>query len=127
MANAEVKTAPEKKYPNEDAALAQTFDPEKKYVFELAEENPEREMPVVMVQGQRSQLAPHKKYKPWQNVVLTSQIVWKGQRRMVRYYDGCDSIFVDEQPKEKDTIDQYIKQSAKRIFADGKISVMGYE
>lgn len=128
MANAE-KTAPEKvktiEFSKEEAALTQTFDPLKKYVFELVEENPERELPVVMVQGQRSQIAPHKKFKPWQNLVLTSQIIWKGQRRMIRYYDGCDSIFVDEQPKEKETIEQFIKQSAKRIFVDGKFGVFG--
>lgn len=94
-------------------------------MFELAEQNLERELPVIDMITKRP--APHKKFKPFQNIVFTSQIVWNGQRRMIRYYDGCSSIFVDEQPKDKDTIDQFIKQTAQRNFLEGKFGANGDE
>lgn len=101
------------------------FDINKKYVFELAQQNPERELPVIDMVTKRA--AEHKKFNPYRNIVLTSQIVWEGERRTLRYYDGCTTLFVDEQPKEEKIIEQYIKQSKKRAFVDGKFSVFGDE
>lgn len=101
------------------------FDINKKYVFELAAKNPERDLPVVDMVTKRP--APHKEFNPYRNIVLTSQIVWNGERRTIRYYDGCTTLFVDEQPKEKEIIEQYIKQSKKRAFVDGKFSCFGDE
>ncbi len=112
---------------NEHIALTQEFDIGKKYMFNLAEESPERDLPVLAIIGTKTTREPHQKFKPFQNIVFTSQIVWKGQRRMVRYYDGCDSIFVDKQPKEKDVIDQYIAQTKKRAFLEGKFGAYGDE
>ena len=85
-----------------------------KYMFELANINSEREMPVIDMVTKRA--VPHKKFKPFQNMVFTSQVVWKGQRRMLRYYDGCTSIFQDKQPKDKETIDQLISQTNKNKY-----------
>lgn len=110
---------------NEHLALSQQFDLGKKYMFELATKNPQRELPVVETQGQKSRIAPHKEFPPYRNLILTSQIVWKGQRRMIRYYDGCDTIFTDKQPKEKEMIDQLISQSKRRQFLDGKFGCYG--
>ena len=110
---------------NEELALAQEFDPFKKYMFELADRNIERELPVINMVTKRPE--PHKPFKPFQNIVFTSQIVWNGQRRVIRYYDGCTTIFVDEQPKDKDTIDQFIKQTAQRNFLEGKFGANGDE
>ena len=90
------------------------LDPDKRYVFELAEENPVRELPVIDARANRA--LAHKKYKPYQNMVLTSQIVWKGKRVNLRYDDGCDTIFASDQPKEKETIDQFIKSTRRREF-----------
>lgn len=112
---------------NEHKALSQEFDPNKRYMFQLAEENIQRELPVYEVRDNRATPVPHKKFKPYQNVVMTSQIVWQNRRRMIRYYDGCDSIFVDKQPKEKEMIDQLIKQSRPRSFNDGKFGCHGDE
>lgn len=109
----------------EHKVLTQTFDVEKKYMFQLAAENLEREMPVWDMRANRPM--PHKKFKPFQNIVLTSQIVWNGQRRMLRYYDGCTTIFADQQPKDKDMIDVLIKQSKPRNFLEGKFGVYGDE
>lgn len=99
---------------NEYRALTQEFDPQKKYVFQLAAENMVTEKPVIDARTNRP--LPHKKYKPYQNLIMTSQIVWKNGRVGIRYYDGCESIFVSEQPKEKDVIDQLIQQTRRRNF-----------
>lgn len=132
MAEALLKEAPSKKervtvQTKEDIALSQGFDIHKKYMFELVSKNPERELPVIDMVNKRP--IRHIEYKPVQNIVLTSQVVWNGQRRMVRYYDGCSSIFVDEQPKDKDQIEQLIKQTNKQKyrFLMGKFGCYGDE
>lgn len=114
-----------KKGSKEHVFLITEFDADKKYMFELAEPNLERELPIIDVREKRP--VPHQKFKPYQNIVLTSQIVWNGSRVNIRYYDGCDSIFVSQQPKEKDTIDQFIKQTRVRAFLEGRFGVMGDE
>lgn len=115
------------KWPVEAAYLAMEFDPQKKYMFELAVQNAERELPVIEVDGQKSRAIPTERYKPYQNIVLTSQVIWKGQRRILRYYDGCSSIFADEQPKDKAEIDQFIKVTQPRAFLKGKFGAYGDE
>lgn len=113
----------------EHLALSQKFDTTKKYMFQLATRLEERENPVMEVTGQKARLAPHKEFQPFRNIVLTSQVVWKGQRRMIRYYDGCTTIFTDKQPKEKELIDQLINQTSKEKyrFIDGKFGCYGDE
>lgn len=125
MANATAPLTNETKYQKEKDALAQEFSPNKKYMFQLAEENLQRELPVLNMRTNRP--VPHQKFKPFQNIVLTSQIVWEGQRRGIRYYDGCTTIFIDEQPKDKETVDQLIKQTQRRNFLDGKFGCHGDE
>lgn len=112
-----------------DDFLKQEFDPLKRYMFELVQKVSERELPVMEVRGNRTISIPSKKHKPFQNIVLTSQIIWKGQRRLIRYYDGCDTIFADEQPKDRESIEQFIKQTNKdRLnFLDGTVGFLGYE
>jgi hypothetical protein len=128
---ADAKQAPlklqENKISKEDEYLAMEFDANKKYLFELAVQNMQRELPVVIMDGQKTYAAPHRKFPPFRNIVFTSQIIWKGQRRNIRYYDGCTSIFVDEQPKDKEEIDQLIAQTRKRNFLDGKFGCYGDE
>ncbi len=134
MAHASPKEAPikekgpettAKRWQKEEDFLNQTFDPDKKYMFELAEENPERQLPVIDMHTKRPAAQP--KFRPYQNIVFTAHIIWKGQRRMVRYYDGCESIFMDEQPKDKDIMEQYIRQTRRREFVDGKWGCYGDE
>jgi len=109
----------------EEAIMATVFDPEKRYMFELAKEAPERALPVWDMRANRP--AVHRKYKPFQNIVYTSQVVWNGNRRMLRYYDGCTTIFADEQPRDKESLEQFIAQTQKRAFRDGKFGCYGYE
>lgn len=112
---------------NEHLVLTQVFDPEKKYMFESAVKNPERELPVFDTLSKR--VVAHKPFRPYQNIVLTSQIVWNGQRRMLRYYDGCSSIFQDKQPRDKETIDQLIANTSRDKYKllEGKFGCYGDE
>jgi len=137
MANAPVLEAPLKKDfievdglkvikdSKEHRALMQEFDPNKRYVYQLATENMSTEKPVIDAKTQKP--LPHKKFKPYQNLIMTSQIVWNNGRIGIRYYDGCESIFVSQQPKEKDVIDQLIQSTRRRAFLEGKLVVEGYE
>lgn len=117
----------DRKPTKEELTLAQKFDPKKKYMFELAGQNLERELPVLSVLGRKTTKEPHLKFRPYNNIVFTSQIVWNGERRIIRYYDGCTSLFVDDQPKEPDTIKQLIKQTRRRVFLEGKFGCFGDE
>jgi hypothetical protein len=123
MANA-LKDAPLKKekWSAEEAFLTQEFDTNRKYMFELATKNSRRDIPIVDV---RERKEIHSDFKGYQNIVMSSQIVWKGQRCNIRYYDGCTTIFQAEQPQERETIDQLIKQTTRRFFANGRFGVYG--
>lgn len=133
MADANKNLAPSKqqdnkdRYKRENEYLNMEFEAEKKYMFELAEENLERELPVIGMVGQKATPEPHKRFKPYQNIVFTSQIIWKGQRRGIRYYDGCTSIFIDEQPKEREELAELRAQTRSRHFSDGKFGCHGDE
>jgi len=125
MAQAE-NTAPLKKIGKlEKQFLEMKFDTEKKYLFELCERNIERENPVYNVSVKRTE--PHKQFKPQQNLVFTSQIVWNGSRTNIRYYDGCESIFTSDQPKEKDVVEQLQRQTKPRNFINGILAIDGYD
>ena len=113
----------------EHQALTQVFDTEKKYMFELAEESDQNLHPVILSTnaGRNNQVVPARKHKPFHNIILSSQIVWKGQRRNIRYYDGCTTLFVDKQPQDKDLVAQLISQTKQQRFIDGKAGWNGYE
>lgn len=129
MADAKQKLAPSKNTESkvEKEYMKMEFDPSRKYMFELAEENLERELPVIGMIGQKATPEPHKRFRPYQNIVLSSQIIWEGQRRNIRYYDGCTSIFVDQQPKDRDQVKELIEQTRRRHFSDGKFGCHGDE
>lgn len=112
---------------NEYTALTTEYDPAIKYMFHLATPNMERELPVMMVENNKSRIMPHQEFKPYQNIVLTSQIIWNNARAVIRYYDGCESLFVSDQPKEKELIDQLIKQTQPKAFLEGKFGCHGDE
>lgn len=107
--------------------LSKEFDPLKKYMFELATKVPERTLPVAEVYNNQSRSLKHRPYNNYQNIVYTSQIVFNGQRVGIRYYDGCDTIFISGQPSEKDTIELLIRQTKRRAFLEGKFGVFGDE
>lgn len=132
------KTPQELLLENCSAIVNKVFDTEKKYVFQLAAENLHREKPVVDVR--ENNVVPHKKFKPTQNIVYTSQIVWpeglkdpfsgkerKQGRYNLRYYDGCTTLFQDDQNQDRVTIEQFAKQTKERRFLDGKFGCYGDE
>lgn len=132
MANA-VKSAPlknsslwakEEEYVK-DGQIVKEYDPAKKYVFRLTSISQDLLHPVIDMRTKR--VAPKKNFKPFQNLVFTSQIVWKDQRTNIRYYDGCTSIFVSEQPSEKELVDQLNRQTQRRNFIDGHLVIEGYD
>lgn len=125
VAERKVKTPSNPDGIKEREALSQEWDTEKKYVFQLAARNMEREKPVFDMRTNRP--TPHNEFKPFQNLLMSSQIVWDKGRVGIRYYDGCQSLFISEQPKEKEVIDQLIKQTRPRNFLDGKLIIDGYE
>lgn len=127
MANALKEVAPllEKKWELEESYLNKEYETGKKYVYQLAAENLDLSKPVIDMRLNRP--VPHKKFKPSQNLVMSSQIVWKGQRTNILYYDGCTTIFTADQPKEKDVIDQLKRQTKERKFLDGSLIVEGYD
>ncbi len=58
---------------------------------------------------------------------MTSQVIWNGSRRIIRYYDGCTSLFADQQPERKEEIESYINQTVRRNFLEGKLTIRGDE
>lgn len=115
----------------EHLALTQEFNAKKKYMYELSDEVPDRDFPVILSSnaGRTNIALKHRKHSPYRNIILSSQIIWNNQRRIVRYYDGCTTIFADKQPQDKETIQQLINQTnrAKYKFLDGKFGALGYE
>lgn len=109
----------------EHLALSKEFDPYKRYVFELAAKIPPRELPIINARTNRA--IEQQEYPPNRNMVYTSQIIWNGRRRMIRYYDGCDSIFFDKQPKEKEIVQMLIGQTRRREFIWGKMVIEGMD
>lgn len=112
----------------EHQVLTQEYDSEKKYMFEIAALNEQRDIPIIDLDSRRTVSTP--KYKPFgPNIILTSQIVWKKQRRQVRYYDGCTTIFADKQPQDKELMQELMKGTNKdRLhFVQGKFGAFGYE
>lgn len=116
---------------NEHLFLTQEFDAGKKYMFELAEELLPPSYPVIETtkSGRVNIALKPNRFIPRRNIILTSQIIWNNQRRNIRYYEGCTTIFVDKQPQDKPTIDQLIAGTNKNkfLFIEGEWGCQGYE
>lgn len=111
----------------EKIVMATKFDKHKRYMFELAVENEPRELPIMVIQNNKSTVDPHRKFKPYVNIVYTSEIVWEGERRIIRYYDGCTTLFQEDQPKDKDVMAGFMKRTKKRAFLEGRFGCHGDE
>lgn len=79
-------------------------------------------------------------YKPRRNILLRSSIIWPGGKdpfntnkerakgkHIIRYYDGCTTLFIDDQPKDKETIDQLVANTKEMFFQHGYFSVYEYD
>lgn len=122
--------------PNEDVL----DEISRKYVYMLAQENEARGR----VFDEDGRPRPDPKYPPRRNVLLRSSIIWDGSdyqenengvriagqkagRRLIRYYDGCQSLFIDEQPKDPETIEQLVRSTRELYFINGYLEVYGYD
>jgi hypothetical protein len=127
---------------------------EMRYGYMLAQEAPARKGQYEVVGNTTRSLRP-RRFKTSVNLLRRSHILWDGSdavyekkkpngeydtnsrlisghapgRVAIRYYDGCTSIFEDEQPKDKHTVDEFMRTTddAKLMFRDGYLYVYGYD
>ena len=106
-----------------------------RYAYVLAQKNEPRGRVYDENGNKRDEI----EYKPYMNVLLRSSIVWNGgkdpfsgkERKagkyQIRYYDGCTTLFVDDQPREKDTLDALIASTRELNFIHGYLFIYGYD
>lgn len=106
-----------------------------RYAYVLAQKNEPRGRVYDEFGNKRDEI----EYKPSVNVLMRGSIIWKGEKDpfsskerkagkyQIRYYDGCTTLFVDDQPREKDTLDQLIASSREVTINHGYLFVYGYD
>ncbi len=106
-----------------------------RYAYVLAQKNDIRGK----VYDENGNKREEQEYKPYINLLLRSSIVWDGSidpfskrpraagRHQIRYYDGCTTLFADDQPTQRETIDQLINATRQLSFAFGYLFVYGYD
>lgn len=106
-----------------------------KYAYVLPEKNEKRNN----VYDEKGRARPEPEYKPRMNLLLRSSIIWPGGkdpfsgkerakgRYPIRYYDGCSTLFIDDQPKDKETIDQFVNNTRELFFLNGHLYCYGYD
>jgi len=106
-----------------------------KYAYVLPEKNEKRNN----VFDEKGRLRSEPDYKPRLNLLTRSSILWPGGkdpfsqkdrpagRYLIRYYDGCTTLFIDDQPKDKETIDQFVSNTRELYFLNGYLYCFGYD
>ena len=116
-----------------------------KHTYVLVRKNDRRGM----TYDEKNNLRPDPEYQKQRNLLLRSSILWprevdakgiptkKGKidpftgkeripgRYLIRYYDGCTTLFVDDQPKDKDTIEQLVRSTRELFFQSGYLHIYG--
>lgn len=104
----------------------------KRYVYFLINENKKFNDTFDLKSGQP---VPTPKYPPSVTIPNVSSIVWPGGKdpfgkdrpygkHLIRYYVGCTNLFVDEQPKEKEIIEQFMRNQFNQFqFTHGRCDV----
>lgn len=131
-------TKTKRRAPESDLAI---MDAPKKRVYVLAQKNTRRGR----VFDENGNPRGEAEYKPRQNLLFRSSIRWDGSdlvadpksgkrisgqpigKRTLRYYDGCTTIFADEQPTDRETLQGYMDTTRERLFANGYLEVYDYE
>ena len=109
-------------------------DINRRYAYVLAKKNERRGK----IYDENGNVRGEPPYQPQVNILFRSSIVWDGSIdpfsknprnkgvHQIRYYDGCTTLFVDDQPKEKD-IENFIAATRQANFDHGYYFVFGYE
>jgi len=116
-------------------SLEQAHDVERKYAYVLARKNERRGG----IFDENNRQRTEQEFKPYLNILFTSSIFWKGGkdpfsgkdraagRYSICYYDGCTTLFVDDQPRELETL-KALKTATKQCNFDyGVFFVEGYD
>jgi len=126
--------------------VIQHTDTDTKYAYVLPVKN-EKKLNVYDEAGRRR---PEPEYKPRMNLLTRSSILWPAKRDAngkvignnldpwsgkerapgrypIRYYDGCTTLFIDDQPKDKETLEQFTKQTRELFFLNGYLYCYGYD
>jgi len=108
-----------------------------RHCYVLAAKNEHRGM----VFDDKNRPRPDNEYPRQRNVLMRSSIIWpkdakdpfvadkirtKG-RYLIRYYDGCSTLFVDDQPKDKEHIEQLARSTREQYFINGYWYVNDYD
>ncbi len=119
----------------EKVLQATDIDINTKYVYHMYNKNEKRGR----VFDEHGTPRGEPEYPPRRNVLLRSSILWPGGKdpfsgkerakgkHLIRYYDGCTTLFVDEQPREKDIIEQLVSNTREVVLLGGYASVYGYD
>lgn len=120
----------------------ETDDLQRRYSYELCQKLAPMN---AAYDGRTGRPLKERLYQPKRNILFKSYIIWDGSdlvidkptgkrlsghaagKRLLRYYDGCTSIFADEQPQDKETIDNMMMSTRDRHFIDGFFSCYAYE
>lgn len=108
----------------------------RKYVYVLANKNEERGR----VYTEDGKPIPDPEFPPRRNLLMRSSIVWPGGqdpfnpektrkrgKYPIRYYDGCTTLFIDDQPREKEVVEQLINSTRDLFFLNGHLEIYGYD
>lgn len=106
-----------------------------RYAYVMAQKNEKRGG----VFDELGRAREEQEFRPYNNILLRSSILWDGSedpfsgrkraagRQQIRYYDGCTTLFMDDQPKEKEIIDQLIASTEDISLMYGYCFVYGYD
>ena len=107
-----------------------------KYVYILAQKSEHRGRVYDAITNEK---LPDPEFTPRRNLILSCNIIWHGgtdpfdgtERKQgkyrLRYYDGCNTLFVDKQPQDKATIDELVQSTRQVTFLHGYAEVYGYD
>lgn len=122
--------------------LLDEVDASIKYAYVLINKNPRRGG----VFDENGQPVKEQEFKTGLNILFESSIIWPGGidpfttdengkngktrpqgKYFIRYYDGCSTLFKDNQPTDKNTIDALVQGTVARNFNHGYFFVDGFD